>query len=655
MAFSSSSGEVSHTVVPSSGQSWSGIETEIDKIAKDFVNDEKVPGMTVAISKDGRLIFNKAYGYTDFAEKKPMKTSHRTKIGSVSKILTTMGVMKLTEEKPAFTVDRLVYGSNGVFSDWRDYDTKNAVGKPEWYAKIRIKHLLSHTAGFNPEGTTDSQKRAFGIDPNSNFPYKAAHQVFLKYRGLIHEPGTAYEYANHHLGFSGHILAHVSGMSYEKYITNKILDPIGLKGKIIPYYSSDKPSISSLHSLDDNGKIIKISHSNSTVSAGLAAGGWTATAKDMVRVMAATDKLSNYSDILKASTIDLMETKPFPSIAGSHALGWVMSQRGSAKKLLHSGSIGGGETLIVKFTEGYTSTDGIDIGSINLAICTNRQGVKNLSAFSGKIAKVAGRANINSAYDLFPETLAKHGISEDKYQEIIDQLAPSGTMPVWIDFFEAENKVLVNAIFEPSKNRRWLARHNLTGEKYQEVFDKYVKDEGFRLTQIDAYTKNGQIRYACIMVKESGPEQHRYHGISEEKHQEKIDDLKSKGFVPVLMSVASISGKRYYTATYEKKNVGSWEARSKLTSAEYQQKFDENKVAGRKLAYLNAYTHNGVIYYSAIWQSEGGGGYVARHNLSATGYQDEFEKWRDAGYWVEMVTGACDSSGKSVFAALWRK
>lgn len=47
----------------------------------------------------------------------------------------------------------MVYGLNGVFKDWKDYDTKSAKGKPEWYAKIQMKHLLSHIAGFEEEAT----------------------------------------------------------------------------------------------------------------------------------------------------------------------------------------------------------------------------------------------------------------------------------------------------------------------------------------------------------------------------------------------------------------------------------------------------------------------------------------------------------------------
>jgi len=64
--------------------------------------------------------------------------------------------------------------------------------------------------------------------------------------------------------------------------------------------------------------------------------------------------------------------------------------------------------------------------------------------------------------------------------------------------------------------------------------------------------------------------------------------------------VASVKGTRYYTALYEKTNIGSYQAKSSLTPAQYQKLFDENKKKGRQIAYLNGYSHKGKPYLSAI-------------------------------------------------------
>jgi hypothetical protein len=65
------------------------------------------------------------------------------------------------------------------------------------------------------------------------------------------------------------------------------------------------------------------------------------------------------------------------------------------------------------------------------------------------------------------------------------------------------------------------------------------------------------------------------------------------GFRPKVVSIVSHGGKRRITALYEKANVGSFTHRSFMTASEYQTKYDANNAAGRKLAYLNGYNHNG--------------------------------------------------------------
>ena len=82
---------------------------------------------------------------------------------------------------------------------------------------------------------------------------------------------------------------------------------------------------------------------------GHAAGGYSATAGDMVRLMLATDKQSNHPDILAASSLTLMETPPFPATVPNRALGWDHSNG----KLAKGGDIAGGNAYIAKFPAGY--------------------------------------------------------------------------------------------------------------------------------------------------------------------------------------------------------------------------------------------------------------------------------------------------------------
>lgn len=247
--------------------------------------------------------------------------------------------------------------------------------------------------------------------------------------------------------------------------------------------------------------------------------------------------------------------------------------------------------------------------------------------------------------------IAKHAVSINSYQAVVDQHVGQGYMIDWADFYDVNGKVFVNVLFKP-KSGAWLARHNLTSSGYQAVFDKYVP-MGYRPHQVESYNSGGQLRYAVIMVKESGAAWKAYHGLSASAHQSRFDQYSSQGYKPMNVAVTSINGNKSYVAFYTKESVGSWKLKSSLTPAQYQTEFTANSSAGRKLSYLCAYEHNGSTYFSAIWKGSEEGG-PAKHGLSSSGYQQQFNHWTGQGYKVDLVTGYA-SGNSHRFAAKWAK
>jgi hypothetical protein len=94
--------------------------------------------------------------------------------------------------------------------------------------------------------------------------------------------------------------------------------------------------------------------------------------------------------------------------------------------------------------------------------------------------------------------------------------------------------------------------------------------------------------------------------------------------------------------------------KSFLTGDQYQTFVNEQVDAKREIAYLKSYNHNGDIYYSAIFYSNIDRPQVLRHGMSSSGYQGEFDKWREQGYSLKMVTAAARGNNH-VFAAVWQK
>ncbi len=248
--------------------------------------------------------------------------------------------------------------------------------------------------------------------------------------------------------------------------------------------------------------------------------------------------------------------------------------------------------------------------------------------------------------------VARHGLADEDYQCMFDQAINAGYRLEWVDGFSSKGQVFYNVVFRPAKGVQWSAAHGLTGAQYQAEFDQR-KGMGYRLKQIDSYANGNKVLYAAIFEKGSGPAVTAYHGVPAAEHQKKFDALTAGPWKPKNLSVVSVGGERFYTALYEQANAGSSEARSFLTAAEYQEKFEENKQKGRQLAYLNAYEHQGQPRFSAIWTSAQGGS-KALHGLSGNAYQQEWEDATKAGLLTRAVTGYADGSAIR-YAAVWRK
>jgi hypothetical protein len=247
--------------------------------------------------------------------------------------------------------------------------------------------------------------------------------------------------------------------------------------------------------------------------------------------------------------------------------------------------------------------------------------------------------------------VARHGVHESDYQIVFDRIAKSGYRPVWIDGYDVNGETFFNVIFRPNDGVGWVARHGLDAAGYQKVFDTFT-GQGFRLVHIESYVSHGSVRYAPIFVNSPGPAFTAYHGVSAAQHQKSFDDLLKGAWRPINISPVSPSGERTYAALYEKRDVGTVWAKSFLTPAEYQIEFDTNSKAGRRLAYLNAYTHGSSPRISAIWNEKPSVSLVARHGMSSSQYQSEFDVELAHGLLTRAVTGY-EEDDTAHFAGFW--
>lgn len=245
-----------------------------------------------------------------------------------------------------------------------------------WYSQITLQNLLDHKAGFTREGDDDAAARMFGVDAD-DVTYEQIHRHFLRTRKLLEAPGTISHYSNHSFGLWTLIIPQLTGESYKDCAEELHLGPLGLKDDVVPQTGVNGPADSLDYDFDTDLHVVLVKRGPSTV--GLAAGGWRACAESLARIMVSLD--GKYSD----TELDSM--------------GWRVGVRGN---LAHGGSLSGGIAFVTMYPEGYTSTGGVNLGGIHVALAANGQGSsKDLESLAGHIALAVAEAGVPPTYNLW--------------------------------------------------------------------------------------------------------------------------------------------------------------------------------------------------------------------------------------------------------------
>lgn len=633
----------------STGEAWPALEEKVDSFVEALIAKNNLPGMTVAVTKEGRLLLSKGYGYAfvDGTRKLPMKPCHRSRIGSVTKaVVTGPSGSQLMKSKNIDPKSTKLYGPKGFFGGIFDADidigikahaSESAKWK-EWYEKITIQNLLDHRAGFTRSGDGPGAAKMFGVSEDE-LTYEQVHRHFLRTRELLYEPGTDDAYSNHGFGLWTILIPKMSGKSYLDYVREDFLKPMKLHNAVRPERANPDSCDAWNHkyNADKEPEVFPFEEHG----LGLAAGGFRASAQALARLMVELDK--------KYTTKEL------------DSMGWLNSKG----KLWHNGELPGGTSFVAMFPKGYISSTNVDLSEVHVAVVTNiSTSTGDLSSLADKIAFAVPVANVPATFDIWKNgksdcscEYVRRGVPANQYQQVVDEAVESGYRLEWIDGYTDDGKVHFNAIFRTNDPAiAWASHHNMTGTTYQQYFDKY-REQGFALEHVDSYGVGNEVRYAAIWTK-SGDAFTAYHGKTAAEHQEAFDLLTSKGWTPKVISVASVQGKLFYTALYIKdikEAIGNFEARSFLTLSEYQTKFDENTAKGRYLHYLNSYVHEGKPRFTAIWaQKPKVSGFKANHGLTGDKFQSSWEDALSAGFRTQALTGYEDA-GNVRFAAYWIK
>src|SRR5438034_11263047 len=273
-------------------------ETFLDALIPSQLRNRNIAGAVVSVVKDGQVLFQKGYGYSDFEAKNPVLPDQTLfRPGSISKLFTATAVMQLVEQGK-LDLDRNV-------NDYLDFTIPKTYPEP-----VTLRQLLTHTAGFE-----ETLKNLFVAHENEIKPLRT--YLLNQIRARIFPPGKVPSYSNYGFTLAGYIAERVSGEKFERYIDNHILKPLRMTSSTFdqPLAPQLAPQMSKAY-LNASKKPRDFEFVQA-----VPAGALSTTAADMTRFMLAflQDGSVDGRAILKPDTVRQMKTRQFqldPMICG---------------------------------------------------------------------------------------------------------------------------------------------------------------------------------------------------------------------------------------------------------------------------------------------------------------------------------------------------
>ncbi|MCQ2228612.1 MAG: beta-lactamase family protein [Bacteroidales bacterium] len=304
-------------------------DTVIDVIDKTIYRLLKREGLkggaSVAISKNGKLVYAKGIGFSSVEDSVPMLPGNILRVASVSKLITAVAVMKLVE-KGSIGLHQKVFGPTGVLNN-----DKYLAYKDKRMGDVTVYQLLNHSGGWTARyGDPMFMPQSIARQMGKELPIKMEDIIrFMQTKSMHFKPGSASIYSNFGYGILGEIVAKASGMPYEDYVKSEVLAPLGIYDSQIGYsylnerldnevvyYEADTSHVA--FDYTGTGEMVRRAYGGTDIHTLGSAGGWVSSATDLLKLVLTIDGHQSIIDQLGKQTVDTMvNCQP-----GYDPLGW---------------------------------------------------------------------------------------------------------------------------------------------------------------------------------------------------------------------------------------------------------------------------------------------------------------------------------------------
>ena len=355
----------------------------IDDMLKSFITQHNVAGATLAIARNGRVLYSRGFGYSDVPEKTEMAPDAAMRIASISKPMTAVAILTLVERGKLQLDDAVL-----PILQRDGYPRLKSSADQRWN-QITVRHLLQHSAGFDRSVSSDPMfevgevTQLYGLRRLANTKDLIRHEMTQQ---LDFDPGQRYAYSNIGYCILGRVIESVAGMPYDEFVAENILKPSGMvntyqgktrledrgEGEVryhmqkktmhVPVWSTVKKGSRRAASLPAILPEVEAPYGRWDLEVMDSHGAWVSTAPDLVRMICQLE--DSEAPLLSEASLETMLARPQLAAPVSdstwYGCGWQVRPRGAVEDRLdghniwHSGAIAGTSTLLVRRWDGFS-------------------------------------------------------------------------------------------------------------------------------------------------------------------------------------------------------------------------------------------------------------------------------------------------------------
>jgi CubicO group peptidase (beta-lactamase class C family) len=294
------------------------------------IDKKVVPSVVVAIARDGKIVYQKAFGWADAEAKIRATVNTSYQLASVSKPMTATGLMVLHHKK---IID--------IDLNAEEYMKPLKLTAYEGRtADVKLRNLLNHTSGL---GTYFDI--AYADERVKQDDFAAA---FKKYGILFYPPGAISEYSNLGYGLIDYIIARQSNKTFARFMNEEVFAPLGMTNSFVQ--KTKRKNILIAKKYDSDLRVLPDVTNNTD-----GAGNIYSSVRDLARfgIFHLKNNLKNQKQILSQAEIDLMQSHKEPNAlypyydSAAYGLGWYhKANDGGQKVVWHEGGMMGASSII---------------------------------------------------------------------------------------------------------------------------------------------------------------------------------------------------------------------------------------------------------------------------------------------------------------------